>query len=560
MKKIPRYLVLLTLQICAVFSVASAQDSTTIQPMDSLVVQKDTLQDFVPMPDRWNIKPPPYELYVETHWYDPYNQNTLKGDFPIFGQNTFFVFTATLDNFVEVAKVPTPSGTSTFQPLSQDFFGDGERLAINENLKVTIELYNGDVAFRPRDWELKATAFFNLNYVNTRENNGVNINVRKGDNRRDEHIAFQELSFEKHLFDISDHYDFISLKLGIQRFASDFRGFIFSDYNLGARLFGNAASNRIQYNFIFLPMLEKETNSELNTVFDDREQDVFIANLYWQDLLALGHTTQFSFHLNHDKPTTHFDENGFPVRPSVVGNVKPHEINAWYLGWTGDGHFGELNITHAFYQVFGNDDFNSLAARKIDINAQMGALELSVDKDWMRFRLSGLYASGDSDPMDESGTGFDAIIDQPAFAGGPFSYWNSQRLGLQGVGLVQKLSLIPTLRSSKTEGQANFVNPGLLLVNAGYDAEISQKLKAVININYLRFVDTAVLQVFLNQPAIHKQIGLDYSLGILWRPFLNNNAIFTFGVAALSPLDGFKDIYQTSDIQYSSFGSLVLTF
>ena len=29
-----------------------------------------------------------------------------------------------------------------------------------------------------------------------------------------------------------------------------------------------------------------------------------------------------------------------------------------------------------------------------------GAAELSYDKDWMRFRLSGLYASGDGNPYD----------------------------------------------------------------------------------------------------------------------------------------------------------------
>ena len=38
---------------------------------------------FVPLTDRWrDIKPPPYELNVEGRWYDPYNQNTLKGDRP----------------------------------------------------------------------------------------------------------------------------------------------------------------------------------------------------------------------------------------------------------------------------------------------------------------------------------------------------------------------------------------------------------------------------------------------------------------------------------------------
>ncbi len=536
------------------------QDSAAVK-RDSVQTLPQELQDFETITDRWrDIKPPPYELNVEGRITDPYNQNVLKGDYPIIGQNTFLVLTATADNLFEAARTPTPSGVSTLEPERQSFFGQGEKYAVIENLKLSLEFYHGDVAYRPRDWEIRVASVFNFNYVNTRENNGVNINVKGGDDRSDNHLAFQELSFEKHLFNISDRYDFISLKAGIQRFGSDFRNFIFNDFNLGIRLFGNAASNRFQYNVIFLPMLEKETNSELNTVFDDREQDVLIANLYIQDFIRPGYTTQFSFHYNHDKPTKHFDENGFPVRPALIGSVRPHEINAYYVGWTGDGHFGGLNITHAFYEVFGDDDFNSIAGQSIGINARMAAVELSVDKDWMRFKCSAFWASGDKDPMDDKGEGFDAIIDQPIFAGGPFSYWNSQRIGLLGVGLVQKQSLLPSLRSNKFEGQANFVNPGLWLFNIGYDAEWTPKLKTVINVNYLRFAYTRTLAVFLNQPAIGNDIGLDYSLGILYRPFLNNNAIISLGVAALTPMDGFRDIYESSQTQFSLFTSLILTY
>lgn len=517
-------------------------------------------KDFEVIEDRWRIKPPPSEFTVEGSALDPYNQNVLKGDFPIIGQNTFLILTATADNFIEASRTPTPSGVSTLDPTSDRFFGRAEKLFINESAKLSLELYGGDVAFRPRDWELKVTAVFNLNYLNTKEHNAVNINVRKGDARTDNHIGFQELFIEKHLFDVSDRYDFISLKVGIQKFGSDFRSFIFSDFNLGARLFGNLNSNRIQWNLMYLPMLEKETNSELNTVFDRRPQDVAIANIYIQDWWALGYTTQFSVHYNRDKPSTHYDENGFLVRPAIAGNVKPHDIKAYYVGWAGDGHFGRLNITHAFYQVFGEDDFNSLAGKKISINAQMAALELSIDQNWQRFRVAGFFASGDDDISDDVGKGFDAILDAPFFAGGPFSFWNAQRIGLQGVGLVQKFSFLPSLRSSKLEGQANFVNPGLLLANAGYDADITPKLRAVLNINYLRFVNTAVLVDFTNQNAIHKQIGLDYSLGIIYRPFLNNNAVFTFGLSAFSPLEGFKDLYETNQIQYGLFTSLVFTY
>jgi len=532
-------------------------DTAKSTPKDSVEI----IPGFVPIEDRWrDIKIPAYELYDEGHWYDPYNQNVLKGDYPIIGQHTFLRLTAVADNFVEGVRAPTPSGVSSFDPVSEPFFGRGERLFVNENLKVSFELYGGDVAFKPRDWELKVTSVFNLNYTRLRENNGVNINVRKGKDRTETHIAFQELFVEKHLFNVSDRYDFVSLKAGIQRFSSDFRGFVFSDFNLGARLFGNLSSNKIQYNIIYLSMLEKETNNELNTLFDKRDQDVIIANLYVQDFLTLGYTTQLSFHYNHDKPSVHYNENGFPVRPSLAGNTKPHEIKVYYAGWTGDGHIGAVNLTHAFYQVFGNDDFNSFAGHPVTINAQMAVVELSVDKDWMRFRVSGFYASGDDNISDNVGKGFDAILDQPVFAGGSFSYWNSQGIGLQGVGLVQKTSVLPSLRSSKLEGQSNFVNPGIWIASLGYDAEISPKLKLIVNTNYLRFVNTKVLQDFINQPAIHKQIGIDYGIGLRYRPFLNNNANIIVGATALTPLEGFRDIYESSQTLFSFFTSVVFTY
>ena len=556
--------------IIALPSFAFAQENadTTDTSNDTTSVDTDAADTttapvhFIPMPDRWrSIVPPPYEINKKSKKYDPYNQNILKGDYPIWGQNTFFIFTATTESFTEFAHVPTPSGISTFNPLSMDFFADGEKFFFNQNIKLTFELYHGQTAYRPRDWEIKITPVFNLNYLNLRENNGVNINVRKGDNRTDAHIAFQELSFEKHLFNLSDRYDFVSFKGGIQRFSSDFRSFIFNDYNLGYRLFGNYSNNKYQYNFIYLNLLEKETNSELNTIFEDRDQDVLIFNLYKQDFLGfLGYTAEFSFHHNRDAAATHYDVNGRLVRPAPIGRVREHEINAYYWGWAGEGHFGRLNISHALYHVSGTDDFNQIAAKEININAQMAALELSIDVDWMRYKVSFFYASGDDNPLDDQGKGFDAILDLPFFAGGPFSYWQQQGIGLGGVALVHKLSLLPSLRTNKLEGQANFVNPGLLLLNFGYDAELTPKLKLIANMNYLRFSTTRTLEHFLNQGALDNNIGLDYSLGLIFRPFLNNNSIFTFGLAALSPFEGFKDIFETDATQLSGFMNMVFTY
>ena len=86
-------------------------------------------------------------------------------------------------------------------------------------------------------------------------------------------VALQEASFEYHIANLSDRYDSISIKAGIQPFNSDFRGFIFNDTNLGARLFGNLGNNRYQYNLAFFDMLEKETNSGLNTFNQARSAD-----------------------------------------------------------------------------------------------------------------------------------------------------------------------------------------------------------------------------------------------------------------------------------------------
>ena len=109
----------------------------------------------------------------------------------------------------------------------------------------------------------------------------------------------------------------------------------------------------------------KQTNSELNR-FDDRHQNVVIANYYRQDFVWPGYTAQLSFHYNLDQAGSgdpggqHYDTNGFLDRPALIGNVTPHDLHAYYLGWTGDGHIGRLNLTHAFYQVFGTDDNNHI--------------------------------------------------------------------------------------------------------------------------------------------------------------------------------------------------------
>lgn len=521
------------------------------QPPAEQLAKPDARPVFTPVEDRWRIG---YRRNI----LNPYQQNLLKGDYPIIGQHTFFVFTGISDTLLEFRELPVPSGVSTARPGSAAFFGNNEQFFARHNLLLRFELFEGDTAFKPLDWLLAVTPVLNLNHLDVAERGVVNPDVREGTVRTRLDLALQEAFFEYHLANLSHRYDFISTKVGIQPFNSDFRSFLFNDTNLAARLFGNFGNNRYQYNLLFFEMLEKETNSELNTL-SWRDQQVLIANLYWQDFIWLGYTSQFSIHYNRDEATRHFDDNNFLVRPDAVGSFTPHDMHVVYLGWTSNGHIGRLNVTHALYLAFGEDEHNPLAGRRVNINAQMAALELSMDFDWLRPKISFLWASGDQDPADGKATGFDAILDKPNFAGGAFSFWNRQGIRLLGVGLVQRESLLPNLRSSKTQGQANFVNPGLLLVHAGLDIEATPTVRTFLNVSYLRFMRTEPLEVFLQQPNIGADIGVDLSIGVTYRPLLNNNIIITGGAAALVPGSGFRDLLTNSTL-FQGFVNVLLTY
>jgi hypothetical protein len=244
-----------------------------------------------------------------------------------------------------------------------------------------------------------------------------------------------------------------------------------------------------------------------------------------------------------------------------VGTPEIHTVNAYYTGWTGDGHIGRINLTNAFYEVWGRDDFNDLAGHPVNINAQMGALELSYDRDWMRYRLSFFYASGDGNAKSHTASGFDSILDDPEFAGGGFSFWDREAIELPGtaIGLKGPFSLLPDLRSSKDQGQANFVNPGLLLYNAGFTAKITPKLVLASDLNFLKFDKVGAIESVLHQNGLGQNIGFDWSIGLRCRPLLIDNVIFQGGFALFTPFSGFTDIY-TAQTLYTGFTALTLTY
>lgn len=551
-----------------------------------------------PVPDRWRIGFAPWKRYTsgsiespfespDTYVWYPYQRSLLKGDVPICGQDVFLDLTASAESVTEFKRVPTASGVSTATAGEYEFYGQSDQLSIQNNLGFEINLFKGETVFRPVDWALKLEPVFNINYVEAQEtgvvspdprgsiggnnnspppNNGgvqnpgdigglLNGQTGPADSfRATQHtqrtrtfFALQQAFFEAHLANLSDNYDFLSIRAGYQPFNADFRGFLFNDVNLGVRLFGNYDNNRYQYNLAVFDMREKDTDSELNT-FDPRNQQVVVANLYRQDFIWPGYTAEWSFLANFDHGGLHYDDNGNIVRPEPLGTVRTHDENVYYLGWGGDGHIGRFNVSHQFYQALGRDEFNGLAGHGVDINAQMAALEVSYDRDWARYKASFLYASGDGNATDGTGRGFDTIVDNPNFTGGPFSFWTRQGFNLGGtsVNLKTPSSLVPDLRTSKTEGQANFVNPGVFIFGLGAEFDVTPKLRTFLNANYIRFAETDAIKNALLTDKVNNEVGWDLSLGFQYRPLLTDNIIISAGFGALIPGQGYKDIYKTS--------------
>ena len=63
----------------------------------------------------------------------------------------------------------------------------------------------------------------------------------------------------------------------------------------------------------------------------------------------------------------------------------------------------------------------------------------------------------------------------------------------------------------------------------------------------------------LFQSEIDKEIGFDVSAGLIWRPWLNDNAIIQAGISIFIPGKGFEDLL-TSDTLYNPFIASLFTY
>lgn len=492
---------------------------------------------------------------------DPFHHNLLKGDRPLAkgkrpgflkGEDWFIIAGAVSDTVVEPRSFPIPVGNqTTANPNAIDTFGRSNSLVLSQTFIASVSLLKGMTAFKPPAIEYRIAVAANINHVQVPERRVLFVEPSKGTRRTDAFIGLQEAFIDYHIgkYD-SKRYDFISVRAGIQPMQSDFRGFLFNDNQLGIRLFGNRDNNRFQFNLAAFWRLEKETNSGLNDVSQSPRNDfVLMANLYRQDFPVVGLTSQISatYNMNRERSDVHVDTNGFPVRPALLGDLRGREYDVVYLGYAADGRIGRINLTGQVYAALGKDRNNFLTSQPANIKAFMAAAELSYDIDWTRIRLSGLWASGDKDPYDQTEGGFDAIFENPQFAGADTSYWIRQTIPFAGGGRAISVNgrngILNSLRSSKEQGQSNFTNPGTILLGVGTDFDLTPQLRVSTNINHLWFENTKVLQVLRNEGSIPREIGFDASVSAIWRPKASQNLVFRLSGAMLEPGRGFDNLF-----------------
>ena len=134
----------------------------------------------------------------------------------------------------------------------------------------------------------------------------------------------------------------------------------------------------------------------------------------------------------------------------------------------------------------------------------MAAVELSYDRDWVRFRTSYFCGVGRRRRQRRPRpTGFDTIFDNPNFAGGEFSYWQRQQIELFGVNLVQPHQPRARPALEQDPGADELREPGPATWSTSASTSTSRRsCELISNVNFLWFDQTEVLEQFVFQADI----------------------------------------------------------
>jgi hypothetical protein len=499
--------------------------------------------------DRWRIVD---KVGAPATLVNPYaTNNVLKGDRPLldrplFGGNWFFDGTATSNTLLESRRIPVSAAADT------PFLSPREQQFDSQTTSIDAVLYRGDTIFAPPDFQFRFTPIFNSSATHT---DGADVSSNT--------FGAQALFIETHLRDVSANYDFDSLRIGIQAVNSDFRGFVLSDQPVGIRVFGTRDNDIYQYNIGWFRPLPKNAARQDEFGAGLPANDIFLANLYIQDLFKPGLTSEvlFMYDRNHARGTEIIASAQPDDGAAMFVDGVRHNYDVGYFGYSVDGHLGKWNLTGSLYEVLGLEEASEFGSTHTKVEANFAAAELSRDFDWIRLRASGLYASGDSDPFDKTAHGFDGISQSALFAGADSSFFIHQQLPLvlDQLNLKARDSLFPDLRTTAAPGQSNYENPGLRLVGLGADFDFSPAVRLSFDANHLWFDQTATLNAILGQRLAGRDIGTDLSFDLFYRPLDSQNIILRLTAARLLAAPDTRPL-TGGDAPFSGFFNLILTY
>ena len=204
--------------------------------------------DQIPIPDRWRLIE---SLGLVTEkWYDPYHQNTYKGDRPIcipseevqerrrkaredaaargepapYGSahcrtpkflglkaedEWFFVANLISDSVFEPRTFPIPVGVQTTEDADRlDVFGNTFSPVFSQTFIAGFALIKGSTAYKPPDVEYRLTLAYNINHVDVPERRVLLVEPSAPSHRTDHFLGVQEAFFDYHIRNTSKRYDF----------------------------------------------------------------------------------------------------------------------------------------------------------------------------------------------------------------------------------------------------------------------------------------------------------------------------------------------------------------
>lgn len=482
-----------------------------------------------PVESRWRTVP--LEGYPDLTYriYDPYNQNVLKADYPLAG-NWFLNVTALQTAVYKARRNLDSSSIFADQIAAGTLKIFSYNNVVQENLIFGAQLQLNDDTFVPSPFRLTINGA-------TDYKNGINALSNASDGNAALFNAYTDIQ----LADFGhDNFDLMFLRGGIQGFKSDFHGLIFNDVGLGGRIFGEKLKNRLRYDFAYFKLFQKNPVSGFIDFGRPSAHQVAIGRLAYDDFLAMGWNSEWTFHYNRDhrKP---------------FGAVPGLDLDTFYFGATFNGHLGRWIFNPAVHGVAGHADHDEGGLPvQHSVLGWMALLDVQYPLDYWKFRFGYAFTSGDSDPTDHRDTGFDAISDGVTLFGGPLSYWVGENIKFGAGDFVRANSLYPSFRG--VNGQANYANPGAHILNGGVDVVFSPKVSTSVNMNYLRFVSSGS---YNNRIAIGDKDGaVEINVFVRWKPFLhqlNENIVFDTGFSVLQPLAGLRGAFQDGRTVFSTF-------